>query len=190
MTPEGGGDTADAIIRVEKGDRIGIESFDRCFPAMDGGRVFVDVVLEGALYRASATLAVKIFDPPPFVAALSDIGPFAEVQRRAWVRGRVRVPVIARYIDSTGGGRLPVEETKTIDISAGGARLERLRGVAGGETVRLTFSLDSGEFEVTGVVLEAAGRFTRLQFTNIGERAVKALNHEIFLSQLQVRRPG
>ncbi len=115
----------EAVVTGEiSGGILRMETPDPDILDMDSAVVGMEYFYDGVFLRTTGKLEIKVSDPSPYIFVLSDLSDPVEIQRRNWVRADLEVDAAIeigeeRYL------------TRTVDISAGGARLKPIRNDAG-----------------------------------------------------------
>ncbi len=108
----------EAVVTGEiNGGIIRMETPDPDVLDMDGVVVGMEYFYDGIFLRTTGELEIKVSDPSPYIFVLANLTDPVEIQRRSWVRADLEVDAA---IESGQGRYL----TRTVDISAGGARFK------------------------------------------------------------------
>ncbi len=120
-----------AAVRVEavvtgeiSGGILRMETPDPDILDMDGAVVGMEYFYNGIFLRTTGELEIKVSGPSPYIFVLSDLSYPVEIQRRNWVRAYLEVDAAVEFNEES-------YLTRTVDISAGGARLKPIRNDAG-----------------------------------------------------------
>ncbi len=120
-----------AAVRVEavvtgeiSGGILRMETPDPDILDMDGAVVGMEYFYNGIFLRTTGELEIKVSGPSPYIFVLSDLSYPVEIQRRNWVRAYLEVDAAVEFNEES-------YLTRTMDISAGGARLKPIRNDAG-----------------------------------------------------------
>jgi len=120
-----------AAVRVEavvtgeiSGGILRMETPDPDILDMDGAVVGMEYFYNGIFLRTTGELQIKVSGPSPYIFVLSDLSDPVEIQRRNWVRAYLEVDAAVEFNEES-------YLTRTMDISAGGARLKPIRNDAG-----------------------------------------------------------
>jgi hypothetical protein len=171
-----------AVVVGRSGDQLSLASEDRRLVGFHAHRARVDAGMGQEVFRVSGVVRVARPDEELVLAGFVPEGEPERLQRREWIRVATAVEVC--FVGERGPSR-----TTTVDLSGGGARVERAEGMEPGTRLEVQLALERGPVELVAHVLGPGPEGTvRLRFVDVPEGMRERIMRHVYAAQIEQRR--